>query len=173
MRSTAPLDLDGTIGGMILESSTKEARHCKSGFCSHAFCTSLFRNSGPKKVHVRPRLTTHSALAFRYDILSACARCNLTYPSDKLVALSGLAELFEEKTGDQYAAGFWKPDLWGLFAWMLMGDGARISACRTHSWSWAALKLEKNQGYVFNRCYGNYTPLITVLEVRVASLITE
>jgi len=67
----------------------------------------LFRNSGPKEAHVRPGLTTHSALAFRYDILRAHTGCNLTYSSDRLVGLSGLAELFEEKTGDQYAAGLW------------------------------------------------------------------
>lgn len=44
----------------------------------------LFRNSGPKKAHVRPGLAAHSALAF----------------SDRLVALLGLAGLFEGKTGD-------------------------------------------------------------------------
>ena len=60
----------------------------------------LFRNSGPKKAQVRPGLTTHSMLAFRYDILSAYIGCNLTCSSDRLAALSGLAGLFEEKTGD-------------------------------------------------------------------------
>ena len=64
----------------------------------------LFRNSGPRKAHVRP---TYLALAFRYDILNAYTGCNLTYSSDRLVALSGLAELFEEKASDEYAMGLW------------------------------------------------------------------
>ena len=42
MRSTASLNLDGTIGVMILKSSTKEAGYCKSGFYPTRFALPCF-----------------------------------------------------------------------------------------------------------------------------------
>jgi hypothetical protein len=42
------------------------------------------------------------------DIIVSYTNCALTRPSDKLVALSGLAQSYQNATGDVYLAGLWR-----------------------------------------------------------------
>jgi hypothetical protein len=44
-------------------------------------------------------------------IMQSYSRCRLTYPTDKLVAIAGLARQAYLEQGDQYIAGMWKKDL--------------------------------------------------------------
>jgi hypothetical protein len=87
----------------------------------------------------------------------------LTYSKDKLPALSGLARMIEQRTGDKYFAGLWKCHIIEDLAWTVYGitfitaasafghnrnllTGLRGSAqvpppltYRAPSWSWASL----------------------------------
>ncbi|KAI1391819.1 heterokaryon incompatibility protein-domain-containing protein [Hypoxylon trugodes] len=56
---------------------------------------------------------------------------SLTHEQDKLPALSGLAQIYHEATGDTYLAGLWKASLPGSLLWP--------RAFRAPSWSWASL----------------------------------
>jgi hypothetical protein len=50
-------------------------------------------------------------------IVSEYSRCCLTYRSDKLPALSGLANMFQRNTGYTYAAGMWIENLASELLW--------------------------------------------------------
>ncbi|RSM05391.1 hypothetical protein CDV31_009629 [Fusarium ambrosium] len=74
--------------------------------------------------------------------------CDLTKPQDKLIALSGVANLFRNVTGDQYVAGLWRSALPRLLCWerhignsdeTQKARGARPAAYRAPSWSWASI----------------------------------
>ncbi|KPM43820.1 hypothetical protein AK830_g2815 [Neonectria ditissima] len=66
------------------------------------------------------------------------SRCDLTQPSDKLHAFAGIAKLFEEITGDEYAAGLWKSSFALMLDWTVYDPKPRLSLdYRAPSWSWA------------------------------------
>ena len=78
-------------------------------------------------------------------IVELYADCDLTVASDKLVALSGLANdmrsrLQELKSGaHRYVAGLWEEKLLETLTWNVRGPAERASTYRAPSWSWASL----------------------------------
>jgi Heterokaryon incompatibility protein (HET) len=74
------------------------------------------------------------------DLVEAYTRCAFTKPSDKLVAFSGLARLFQDLTRDEYVAGLWRSCLLEHLDWRVYEPAARlIPDYRAPSWSWACL----------------------------------
>ncbi|RBR23746.1 uncharacterized protein FIESC28_03451 [Fusarium coffeatum] len=72
------------------------------------------------------------------DLINQYTKCNLTFPSDRLNAMAGIAKLFEEVTGDQYVAGLWKSRFIELLDWAVVICSAPPSRkYRAPSWSWA------------------------------------
>lgn len=70
--------------------------------------------------------------------------CSLTFPNDKLVALSGLAKhmgdkLSERVEQDEYLAGLWRTSMPGSLLWKVKGFGRRPPLYRAPSWTWASL----------------------------------
>ncbi|TVY80462.1 hypothetical protein LSUE1_G005342 [Lachnellula suecica] len=64
----------------------------------------------------------------------------LTQIDDKLPAISGIAELFKEKSGDMYAAGLWKRSLPFDLLWRCDQTGdLKIAKTRSPSWSWISV----------------------------------
>jgi hypothetical protein len=51
------------------------------------------------------------------SILERYTGCKLTYASDKLVAISGIARLLAKASGSEYVAGMWNKDLWHDLLW--------------------------------------------------------
>ncbi|KIM94575.1 hypothetical protein OIDMADRAFT_172352 [Oidiodendron maius Zn] len=82
------------------------------------------------------------------ELVSQYSRCNLTRPSDKLIALSGLAQSVRVRTGIVYSFGLWLGVENELIpkhlTWMPAGGRSvsRSSVLRAPSWSWAALDGE-------------------------------
>lgn len=79
-----------------------------------------------------------------YGILMQYTECKLSFPSDKLVAISGVAKDMEERLAElgqdtDYLAGLWRCELPQSLVWNLTGPGTRPSAYRAPSWSWAAV----------------------------------
>ncbi|KDR74360.1 hypothetical protein GALMADRAFT_227425 [Galerina marginata CBS 339.88] len=70
-------------------------------------------------------------------LLARYSRTNLTFGSDKLVALSGLAKKVGIR-GD-YLAGLWKDYMDLELLWSLMPEGRRTERYRASSWSWASV----------------------------------
>jgi hypothetical protein len=68
------------------------------------------------------------------------SQCALTCPDDRLIAMSGIAEMFKKHTGDEYLAGLWKSRLIEGMNWVVVSPVARPqNHFRVPSWSWAAV----------------------------------
>ena len=78
-----------------------------------------------------------------YRVVRLYTSCKMTKATDKLPAISGLANLVAKRSGDQYLAGLWLKDLaFGLLWSPSRGDAPRLTrppSWRAPSWSWAAL----------------------------------
>lgn len=65
----------------------------------------------------------------------------LTYETDRLVALAGLAQRFKDFVGGEYAAGLWRNWLPLLLTWQSYFITARRpKVYRAPTWSWAAIE---------------------------------
>ncbi len=75
-----------------------------------------------------------------YNIIKVYNHTNLTKPSDKLPALSGLASIFSSRLKDEYLAGLWRNDLWSGLTWYFKpwDEAVKQRIYRAPSWSWAA-----------------------------------
>jgi hypothetical protein len=75
-----------------------------------------------------------------YDLVQGYTSRDLTFETDKLPAISGLAEKIRQVTGDEYLAGLWKNDLATSLCWgrRYFVYHTRPSAYLAPSWSWAS-----------------------------------
>ncbi|KAH9888001.1 heterokaryon incompatibility protein-domain-containing protein [Cubamyces lactineus] len=102
-----------------------------------------------------------------YDIVGNYSRRSLTNPSDKLIALSGLAELFARALGSDYLAGLWRIALPGDLLWQVRvppgvtippgtSNSSRPRGYRAPSWSWASVDgpISQPLHYNFDQGYG-------------------
>jgi hypothetical protein len=74
-------------------------------------------------------------------IMRVCSRSQLTFSSDRLVSISGIAQKFRKLfPDDEYVAGMWRKDLERLLCWSVdapqQDDPLKYQA---PSWSWASL----------------------------------
>ena len=79
-----------------------------------------------------------------HTIVAEYTRCQLTRPSDKLPALSGLASIFKRNTGYEYLAGLWKEDFVNGLLWFVPDfiPGPYFTVeYRGPSWSWVSTDL--------------------------------
>ena len=74
--------------------------------------------------------------------VSIYSRAKLTYGTDKLMAISGVARKFQERTPDQYLAGLWRRNIGRQLCWRKHEpNGTHESDStpyRAPSWSWAS-----------------------------------
>jgi hypothetical protein len=74
------------------------------------------------------------------DLVQKYSRCDLTYPSDKLLAMAGIAKLFQGATNDRYVAGLWSSHVLTMMDWRVYDPRPRQSSeYRAPSWSWASV----------------------------------
>lgn len=72
--------------------------------------------------------------------VQAYSRCAFTCPQDRLIAMEGIAKLFEKHTGDVYLAGLWRSRIIEGLNWVVVNPLARPrQRFRAPSWSWAAV----------------------------------
>jgi hypothetical protein len=106
------------------------------------------------------------------DIVESYARCALTNPSDKFVAISGVAKDFAKTIDDEYLAGLWRRDFINGLLWSATpeyGDGddilpaTRPRVYRAPSWSWASLDAPSMRTQVTHyQLYGEYAEVLDV-----------
>ncbi|KAK1520283.1 heterokaryon incompatibility protein [Colletotrichum costaricense] len=99
-----------------------------------------------------------------YDMVSAYSRRGITKSYDRLPALSGLAKVMEECTGQRYLAGLWKYHLHYGLLWRRSENWLETPSdgFRAPSWSWASL-----EGAVMMPEIGNILPSGNEMEVVV------
>jgi hypothetical protein len=77
------------------------------------------------------------------DTVSVYSVCELTYPSDKLIAISGVAKIMAQVLEDEYCAGLWRSRLVTELYWSrVLGTEKPLASpgsnpYRAPSWSWA------------------------------------
>jgi hypothetical protein len=74
------------------------------------------------------------------SLVSTYSTLEMTYPSDKLVAIGGLAKKFAQP-GNRYLAGLWSKSLINDLVWRTQGkDLCPRTIWRAPSWSWASVE---------------------------------
>ena len=90
-----------------------------------------------------------------HDIVHSYIRLSLTFDSDRLPALSGLAKRMQKQLGCGYLAGLWSCDLWNELRWRFHDEGRLLDERRAYtpsqyrgpSWSWVAVENLPGQIY--------------------------
>jgi hypothetical protein len=146
---------------------------CHHHMACEAWPDGLPRQSGLKRFTF-PRQYACDSWA---QVVARYSEAELTFPKDKLVALSGVAHKFQKTFKDQYVAGLWRKELIRQLCWSV--DHANINkrprtleiAYRAPSWSWASV-----DDPVYWRLFHTmditsadapYEPLAKVLEVQL------
>lgn len=81
------------------------------------------------------------------DIMESYAKCDLTNPDDKLVAISGVVKDFAHAIDDEYVAGLWRKNIINGLLWVAKDELSPLGAVpsvrpemyRAPTWSWASL----------------------------------
>lgn len=75
-----------------------------------------------------------------HEVVRVYSRTQLAFPSDRLVAISGVAKRIQKVFPDQYLAGMWRKDLERLLCWSVVTpqQGTPL-VYQAPSWSWVSL----------------------------------
>ena len=120
-------------------------------------------NDALLKSSSRFRVCGHGDYQLWTQLLAFYTSCDLTNKSDKLIALSGLAKLFQNKLEDTYHAGLWRKTLERDLLWCVDDTRpARPEEYRAPSWSWAALD---SKILLLSTCEPS-TPIVTILDIQ-------
>jgi hypothetical protein len=137
-----------------------------------------------------PPRTTHTAYVFNHDILTywygpvvdAYILRQLTYESDKLIAIAGIAREIQSYTsGSHYKAGIWLNDIHRGLLWSPIRDAGTQGAVRykeyvAPSWSWASIDFsksiaEKDTRYIYSDLLRfTMKPLADIYDVKVSNV---
>lgn len=112
--------------------------------CDQRFASETFPRRVPlwgpiseRDFSLRKQPMTH---ALWFNLVQEYSRCKLTFARDRLVAISGLAQIFQAQIDDDYVAGLWKKDLESQLLWRAVKPDERPIPPTAPSWSWASLK---------------------------------
>ncbi|KAF4998537.1 hypothetical protein FDECE_11755 [Fusarium decemcellulare] len=78
------------------------------------------------------------------ELVEEYTKMDLTFESDRLIAIQGLANLLQHQRTDTYLAGMWTADLPDSLLWKVSDNHCRANSNRERpylpSWTWANLK---------------------------------
>jgi hypothetical protein len=95
----------------------------------------------------------------------------LTYGTDKLIALSGVAKWYQDQRDDQYLAGLWKNDLARDLLWWVTNpkENGQSAEYQAPSWSWASQNKAVGHHHVVSSKSGNLI-YVNLLDAQIQSL---
>ena len=97
---------------------------------------------------------------------------DLTYHSDRLVALSGIAKAAQSESNDQYVAGMWRKDLESQLCWTIFRTAPqRSSDYRLPTWSWASIDTDRMVGVIYSEVMADENNFTLLSHVSDVSLI--
>jgi hypothetical protein len=124
-----------------------EAEKCES-FPMGVFLKVPFKNLDPlfTDIVLSPSPASPDPAVLWHRFVEFYSECSFTRDTDRLIAISGLARIFEERTGDIYMAGLLKSTLaQSLLAWYHEVPAPAKPACYiAPSWSWACTNKPLN-----------------------------
>lgn len=74
-----------------------------------------------------------------FDLVTDYSKCELTYPSDKLAAISGIAMELQTRTDEIYRSGLFESSLPQGLLWFSGGQSLKRQDQRVPSWSWGSV----------------------------------
>ena len=95
------------------------------------------------------------------EVVQWFTELDLTYESDRLPALSGIASRFSGPVLKTYLAGLWKEDLARSLLWFISGwksSSSRPLPLGAPTWSWASISLNKKMDTLLTPFSGLGTP---------------
>ncbi|KAG0648996.1 hypothetical protein D0Z07_5001 [Hyphodiscus hymeniophilus] len=92
-------------------------------------------------------VTKPISIAMWEKIVAWYSCCDLTVETDKLVAISGIAQLISNGTGEEYIAGMWRQNMEYQLCWRPWNKDGAVGIYRAPSWSWASLNGGINFSY--------------------------
>jgi hypothetical protein len=102
---------------------------------------------------------------FWTQLVEYYSKCSLTFDTDRLIAISGIAKILQGTFGDAYCAGIWKYGLHDYLLWRVLREGFRKTAqppaYLAPTWSWASA----NGGVEFQVMDTGYDDVQIVAEV--------
>ncbi|CVL03165.1 related to tol protein [Fusarium proliferatum] len=105
---------------------------------THRLDAIAFFGTHPEYDHPRPD-DRSIRLEWKY-LVELYTRRNLTRPTDRILAISGLAQIFSRIRGGKYAAGLWVNDLPQALLWETSsGASCPRPSNQGPSWSWTAI----------------------------------
>lgn len=161
--------------------STEVHWECYECCASESFPTTL-----PETMFTAGRLSLHKerlSLRLWPSIIHQYSKCYLTNPTDKLVAISGIAETISKLDGVSYVAGLWDRNLVDQLCWKIeskLVNTSNTSSPYQHnasnlyiapSWSWLSIP----QGVAVHPVepvedLGDRYSLLKVMDIRLAYL---
>jgi hypothetical protein len=122
---------------------------CSSGRASETFPNGEPQvdttTTGANETLVRTHMVESNeadALNSWLDVVETFAACELTYTSDKLFAIAGMAKHFQSRFGVvDYLAGMWRTSIERQLLWKVDGVGlaTRSEAYRAPTWCWSSI----------------------------------
>lgn len=114
--------------------------------CAQAFSSETFTRKIPPGLTTPPSAlqSLHRTIHDGYDgwmeFIERYSSCRLTHKSDKLVAISGIAQAVHAFKADDYLAGIWKRSLLPQICFLTeSSDNKRMPIYVAPTWSWASL----------------------------------
>ncbi|KAF2666417.1 HET-domain-containing protein [Microthyrium microscopicum] len=117
---------------------------CSEQVCCECQNTGLPPHNPSQGLQTKPEYakeTIHALFRRWPRTITDYSRLRLSYPSDKLPALSGCAQDLMSITGDKYLAGLWEDSLQANLLWYVNRSESsfRPRLYRAPSWSWASV----------------------------------
>lgn len=110
-------------------------------------------------------MTSQNALEFWHCMICSYSKAEITEPSDKLVAISGIAKFCQPTFKAEYLAGLWKSNLTQNLCWgpVSSQSAEHVPNYRAPSWSWASM-----DGGVWFWPFSIYKELVDYVETYTA-----
>ena len=143
--------------GFMTFSDHFEKTSSSNGTC-FAMSVGLYRDDTPQE---KPGLEeTTDTYCNWYLLVEAYNARQLTYESDKLVALSGLSRRFSKRLRNDstFLAGLWYQDLLPGLLWQCVYPGIRSNEFVAPSWSWACLTANIRFDFKWSSHYRHLPP---------------
>ncbi|KJZ74886.1 hypothetical protein HIM_05795 [Hirsutella minnesotensis 3608] len=118
------------LEGSAFEDGLRLSRRYCSVWLNQDFDTAFSSRSSGKGEHPR---------AHWNQLVRQYSSRKLTFPSDKLPALAGVAEVYSKLLDDQYVCGLWRKSMIEGLYWRSLDMSTAAPEYRAPSWSWASV----------------------------------
>ena len=139
---------ESILAPRIIHLHTKQLLwQCKSLTATHIFPNGLPPKSIFSKQMIRPSVTMIPySMRLWKDMVELYSQRDLTFETDKLIAIAGVTKRISTVSQDEYCAGLWRKDLLAQLLWntsyglKASGDEAvRVKRGNLPTWSWASV----------------------------------